>query len=197
MPKTVDTRSHCKVWLRACNNLPQPSPYISFFWGLRKIVACSQPYLAVASCIYSFWHGVIPTSYYIFTLIYDYFTEPKISLFPDDKQVLEGEEVVFRVKVTGVPVPELKWYHNGEEVIADYSKDLADDGSLTMPSAETKHSGVYQLVAVNRAGRVVKNVRLCVNQEGQPCLHGPKKGFSMPFLSIHLVTMPLCCQMSC
>ena len=34
--------------------------------GLRKIVACSQPYLAVLSCIYSFWHGVIPTSYFIF-----------------------------------------------------------------------------------------------------------------------------------
>ena len=32
--------------------------------GLRKIVACSQPYLAVASCIYSFWHGVIPTAFY-------------------------------------------------------------------------------------------------------------------------------------
>ena len=73
-----------------------------------------------------------------------------IAVFPDDKQVLEGEEVVFRVKVTGVPVPELTWYHNGEEVIADYSNDLADDGSLTMPSAEIKHSGVYQLVAVNR-----------------------------------------------
>ena len=24
VPKTVGTRSHCKVWLRACNNLPQP-----------------------------------------------------------------------------------------------------------------------------------------------------------------------------
>ena len=35
--------------------------------GLRKIVACSQPYLAVASCIYSFWHGVIPTSYDFYT----------------------------------------------------------------------------------------------------------------------------------
>ena len=23
VPKTVDTRSHCKVWLRACNNLPK------------------------------------------------------------------------------------------------------------------------------------------------------------------------------
>ena len=73
MPKTVDTRRHCKVGLRACNNLPQPPPYIFGFWGLRKIVACSQPYLAVPSCIYSFWHGVIPTSYFflmIFTLVY-------------------------------------------------------------------------------------------------------------------------------
>ena len=38
--------------------------------GLRKIVACSQPYLAVASCIYSFWHGVIPTSYFRFLHLY-------------------------------------------------------------------------------------------------------------------------------
>ena len=29
--------------------------------GLRKIV---EPFLAVASCIYSFWHGDIPTSYF-------------------------------------------------------------------------------------------------------------------------------------
>ena len=40
--------------------------------GLLKIVACSQPYLAVLSCIYmySFWHGVIPTSYFIFNDFY-------------------------------------------------------------------------------------------------------------------------------
>ena len=42
--------------------------------GLRKIVACSQPYLAVASCIYSFWHGVIPTSYFISNDFYTCFT---------------------------------------------------------------------------------------------------------------------------
>ena len=42
------------------------------FWGLRKIVACSHSYLAVPSCICSFWHGVIPTSYFIFcTCIYE------------------------------------------------------------------------------------------------------------------------------
>ena len=74
VPKTVDTRSHCKVWLRACNNLPQPPKNRDVGRGLRKIVACSQPYLAVASCIYSFWHGVIPTSYFIFNDFYTCFT---------------------------------------------------------------------------------------------------------------------------
>ena len=70
MPKTVDTRRHCKVGLRACNNLPQPPPYIFGFCGLQKIVAYSQPYLAVPSCVYSFWHGIVPTSYFIFSDFY-------------------------------------------------------------------------------------------------------------------------------
>ena len=47
VPKTVDTRKHCKVGLRTCNNLPQPQDVGRW---LRKIVACSQPYLAVPSC---------------------------------------------------------------------------------------------------------------------------------------------------
>ena len=46
-----------------------PSLHLCFL-GLQKIVACSQPYLAVLSCIYSFWHGVIPTSYFIFNDFY-------------------------------------------------------------------------------------------------------------------------------
>ena len=75
---------------------------------------------------------------------------------------------MFIVKVTGVPVPVLTWYHNGEGVVTDHSKDLAEDGSLTMPSAEIKHSGVYQLVAVNGAGRADKEVKLCVRKEGEP-----------------------------
>ena len=38
VPKTVHTRSHCKVWLRACNNLPQPPPYILVFWGCGRLL---------------------------------------------------------------------------------------------------------------------------------------------------------------
>ena len=42
MPKTVDTRSHCKVWLRACNNLPQPPPYMVFLGCGRLLHALNH-----------------------------------------------------------------------------------------------------------------------------------------------------------
>ena len=42
MPKTMETRRHCKVWLRARNNLPQPPPYISFFWGCGRLHALNH-----------------------------------------------------------------------------------------------------------------------------------------------------------
>ena len=45
MPKTVDTRKHCKVGLRACNNLPQPPPYILVFGGCGRLLHSLNPTL--------------------------------------------------------------------------------------------------------------------------------------------------------
>ena len=42
MPKTVDTRRHCKEDLRECNNLLQPPKTKDVGIGLRKIIAFSQ-----------------------------------------------------------------------------------------------------------------------------------------------------------
>ena len=102
-------------------------------------------------------------------------TVPVIVKFPEDTYVQEGEGVLFHVKVTGVPHPNLTWYHNGVEVKEDYSRDLSEDGSLIMPSAESKHSGVYKLVVHNTAGRVEREVRLTVEEENQniPALKRP------------------------
>ena len=116
-----------------------------------------------------------PSGVYIILCMLHFMTEPIIAMFPGEKQVLQGEEVVFRVKVTGIPQPKMTWYHNGEEVVADYSQDMAEDGSLIMPSAELKHSGVYQLVVINEAGTVERKVNLFVKQEGQKCGNIAKK----------------------
>ena len=39
VPKTVDTRRHCEVDLRACNNLPQPHPEILVFRGCGSMLS--------------------------------------------------------------------------------------------------------------------------------------------------------------
>ena len=129
--------------------------------------------LCVLSVLSSITCIVGPTSVNMCMLYF--MTEPIIAMFPADKQVFEGEEVVFRVKVTGFPQPRMTWYHNGEEVVADYSQKLAVDGSLIMPSTDLKHSGVYQLVVINEAGTVERKVNLFVKREGQKCSNMAKK----------------------
>ena len=103
---------------------------------------------------------------------YAHIPAPVVLKFPEDTCLQEGEEVLFHVEVTGTPQPVVTWYYNGEEVVADYSKELSEDGSLTMSSAEIKHSGVYQLVARNQAGRVERKVTLTVVPEGA-AMDGP------------------------
>ena len=117
-------------------------------------------------------------------------TAPVIVKFPKDMYVQEGEGVMFQVEVSGVPQPKLTWYHDGVEVVADYSTELSGDGSLTIPSAETKHSGVYQLVAVNPGGRVEREVKLSVDSENQvssaPKVHAPLASVPIHQLANHV-----------
>ena len=71
----------------------------------------------------------------------------------------------FRIKVSGEPQPTVTWYHDGEPVRADYAREIKSDGSLTIPSTELKHSGVYKAVAVNIHGSEEREIKLMVNEE--------------------------------
>ena len=95
-----------------------------------------------------------------------HFTEPQIAKFPTDTTVIEGEGVYFRIKVSGEPQPTVTWYHDGEPVRADYAREIESDGSLTIPSTELKHSGVYKAVAANSHGSEEREIKLMVNEEG-------------------------------
>ena len=76
--------------------------------------------------------------------------------------------------MSGTPQPTLTWYHNRDEVEVDYSRELAEDGSLTLPSVEARHTGTYKMVAQNSAGRKEKEVKLIVLSENAQ----PKKSSS-------------------
>ena len=105
------------------------------------------------------WQFVCDYDIILFQLI-----APNIVQFPEETHAVEGEGVLFQVKATGAPMPKLTWYHNGEVVLADYSREVAKDGTLTLPSVEIRHSGVYTLVAENPTGRREREVKLYVEE---------------------------------
>ena len=71
MPKTVDTRRHCKVWLRACNNLPLPLVY----WGCGRLLHALNHTLQclLVSTVFGTVSSLHLISFLmIFTLVYNY-----------------------------------------------------------------------------------------------------------------------------
>ena len=75
---------------------------------------------------------------------------------------MEGEDVHLEANVEGHPKPALIWYHDGVVVVADYSIEVNEDGSLYFPCVENKHSGEYKLVATNSSGKAEREVTLTV-----------------------------------
>ena len=93
--------------------------------------------------------------------------EPVIETFPKGEIcVLEGESVALQVRVTGDPTPTLTWYHNGQEVAADYSTELREDGSLFIASSELRHGGLYRMMVHNSSGKEERSVKVRVYEEG-------------------------------
>ena len=94
--------------------------------------------------------------------------KPLIEKFPDDISVVEGGKVLLSVKVIGSPQPTLTWYHDNTRQGNDYAHEISSDGSLTIITAEMRHSGTYQLVATNSEGTVEKQFSLkVVSEEGE------------------------------
>ena len=88
-----------------------------------------------------------------------------IEEFPENTTAIEGEEVIFKVHISGKPAPTLTWKCGEQEVFTNYALTVLDDGSLTFPSAELEQSGVYELVAANSAGSTQREVKLQIERE--------------------------------
>ncbi|KAL5486451.1 hypothetical protein EMCRGX_G018928 [Ephydatia muelleri] len=87
---------------------------------------------------------------------------PSIKEFPSDSDMVDGEEVVFNVRVTGYPRPSFTWFQNGTKMTTDHSFTLGEDGSLVIHTAEMGHAGVYELEVANELGVDRRRVSLGV-----------------------------------
>lgn len=78
----------------------------------------------------------------------------------------EGEYVILYVTVSGSPPPVLTWYHNNESINTDPSIEvIGRDGTLSIPSMEERHVGIYRLVASNSYGSCYEELELTIEDE--------------------------------
>ena len=64
MPKSVDTRIKAlRGGVRACNNLPQPNPYILVFGGCGRLLHALTPPRSAVSTVFGMVSSLHPTSF--------------------------------------------------------------------------------------------------------------------------------------
>ncbi|XP_036900257.1 titin isoform X1 [Sturnira hondurensis] len=92
--------------------------------------------------------------------------KPVFVLKPASFKCLEGQTARFDLKVVGRPMPETFWFHNGQQVINDYTHKVVikEDGtqSLIIVPATPSDSGEWTVVAQNRAGKSSISMTLTV-----------------------------------
>uniref|UniRef100_A0A3P8UKD4 Ig-like domain-containing protein n=1 Tax=Cynoglossus semilaevis TaxID=244447 RepID=A0A3P8UKD4_CYNSE len=93
--------------------------------------------------------------------------KPVFVMKPSSIKCSEGQTARFDLKVVGRPMPDTYWFHNGQQIINDYTHKIVikEDGvqSLIIVPALPQDSGEWTVVAQNRAGRTTVTVNLSVD----------------------------------
>ena len=84
--------------------------------------------------------------------------KPKIDSKAQDIQVMIGEPVELKVKLSGVPKPKIEWFKNGQPLVIDNKHfrtvETDDQCSLIIDSTQLDDKAAYTLKATNKAGDI-------------------------------------------
>ncbi|XP_009989473.1 PREDICTED: titin-like [Tauraco erythrolophus] len=101
--------------------------------------------------------------------------KPVFVLKPTSFKCSQGQTARFDLKVVGRPMPETYWFHNGQQVVNDYTHKIVikEDGtqSLIIVPAMPDDSGEWAVIAQNRAGKA--SVSMTLNVEAKEDLVRP------------------------
>ncbi|KAF7709182.1 hypothetical protein HF521_016032 [Silurus meridionalis] len=92
--------------------------------------------------------------------------KPVFVMKPSSFRCAEGQTARFDLKVVGRPMPDTFWFHNGQQVVNDYTHKIVvkEDGtqSMIVVPAMPHDSGEWTVVAQNRAGKTTVSMTLTV-----------------------------------
>uniref|UniRef100_A0A3B4TFU9 Ig-like domain-containing protein n=1 Tax=Seriola dumerili TaxID=41447 RepID=A0A3B4TFU9_SERDU len=82
-------------------------------------------------------------------------TKPSLRKEMDETTAKLGQPAVMKCQIIGRPVPEIKWYHAGKEIVESRKYEMSSDGrnhSLSIMTDEQEDEGEYTCKAINDTG---------------------------------------------
>uniref|UniRef100_A0A3Q4I3Y9 Ig-like domain-containing protein n=1 Tax=Neolamprologus brichardi TaxID=32507 RepID=A0A3Q4I3Y9_NEOBR len=99
-------------------------------------------------------------------------TKPSLRKEMDEVTAKLGQPAVMKCQIIGRPVPEIKWYHAGKEIIESRKYEMSSDGrnhSLSIMTDQQEDEGEYTCKAINDAGEAETTGMLVL--EAAPSFH--------------------------
>ncbi|XP_072537299.1 obscurin [Salminus brasiliensis] len=96
---------------------------------------------------------------------HEYTDPPEVQVAMEDLWVRPGQPATFSAVITGQPVPEIRWYKDGVEVISGDNTELAQSGarcSLTLLDVDIADCATYTCTATNSSGHASCHAQLIV-----------------------------------
>uniref|UniRef100_A0A3Q3GP70 Titin n=1 Tax=Kryptolebias marmoratus TaxID=37003 RepID=A0A3Q3GP70_KRYMA len=82
-------------------------------------------------------------------------SKPSLRKEMDEVTAKLGQPAVMKCQIVGRPVPEIKWYHAGKEIVESRKYEMSSDGrnhSLSIMTDQQEDEGEYTCKAINDAG---------------------------------------------
>uniref|UniRef100_A0A3Q3JCF7 Ig-like domain-containing protein n=1 Tax=Monopterus albus TaxID=43700 RepID=A0A3Q3JCF7_MONAL len=95
---------------------------------------------------------------------------PQILRHMEPQSVEAGKPVRFSVAVSGLPKPEISWFHNRQPIhptknVVFHFDEVTNIAMLIIVDAFSEHAGQYTCTAVNNAGEAACSATLTITQE--------------------------------
>lgn len=92
--------------------------------------------------------------------------KPELTGVLKDRKVTEGDEIIMEVKFSGIPLPDVKWFKDSEEIVEEKEKItiITEEGrsTLIIKNAKPEEAGNYQVELINSEGKETSSANVTV-----------------------------------
>lgn len=106
---------------------------------------------------------------------------PTFVKLPEKVTVVDGQDCVINVEISGLPPPDVKWSYLAEDLVTNAKYKVTSDNNrhqLRIHNTSSKDAGEYQIICSNNLGRITGRINVQISSP--PAITQPLKDLLIP-----------------